>query len=355
MEAKSMRLLIAGGGSGGHLFPGVAVAQEFLSRSAENKILFVGTKKGIEAKVLPKLGYNHAFISISGFQDKSALRKIVTLACIPVAVCQSLWIIYKFKPDTVLGVGGYASFPVLVAGFILRKKRAIQEQNVQPGLTNRLLSKIVHKIFLSFEVSKSFFSENKSLVTGNPVRAFKQPEKVETDKFTILVFGGSQGAHSINRTILETLPFLAPLKDRIHFIHQTGKQDLRWVESAYYENQWKAEIYDFIYDMEPVLTQADFIICRAGATTLSEVSLRGKACLLVPYPHASHHQQMNAEALVKKDAAKMILDWQLNSQSLTKEIKWAYENPRELEDMRKKIVSFSKPYAAKAIVDQLIL
>ncbi|MBI2646047.1 MAG: undecaprenyldiphospho-muramoylpentapeptide beta-N-acetylglucosaminyltransferase [Deltaproteobacteria bacterium] len=350
-----MKLLIAGGGTGGHLFPGIAIVQELLSRSPSHEVLFVGTKKGMEVSLLPKFNLPLKCIHISGLKGKSWGEKLYTLFLIPLSIIQSFFIVKKMNPDVVLGVGGYASFSVLVASFFLRKKRAIQEQNLKPGLTNRLLSRIAQKIFVSFEESLSYFPSEKCIVTGNPVRKLKKEAYERSDQFTIFIFGGSQGAHSLNRAVLDALPYLELLKDKLHVIHQTGKSDLKWVASTYFQHQWKAEVYDFLYDMEKIFSVSDYVICRAGASSVSELALLGKACLFVPYPYAAHnHQEENARTLEKKGACRVILDWQLNGHQLAKEIRYAYDHPRELEEMSKKIISFSHPYAAQAIVDQLL-
>ena len=349
-----MKLLIAGGGTGGHLFPGIAVAQEFLSRNKENHVLFIGTQKGIECTVLPKFNLPLKTVWIQGYKGKSALAKIFTLFMIPISTLQALIILLQFKPDVVLGVGGYASFPAILAAWVLRKKRFIQEQNVTLGMTNRILSYFVHKVFLRFESPKKYISEKKAIVTGNPVRKFVSKTIKTSDRFILFILGGSQGAHSINRAMLEALPFLTPLKEKIHLIHQTGRADLRWVENVYTENHWQVEIYDFIYNMDEVIDRADYIICRAGASTVSELTVKGKACLFIPYPHASHHQEKNARALADDSAARLLLDWKLNGQTLAKEIEWALQNPRALEVMRKKMLEHAHPYAATAIVDELL-
>ncbi|MBI4040844.1 MAG: undecaprenyldiphospho-muramoylpentapeptide beta-N-acetylglucosaminyltransferase [Deltaproteobacteria bacterium] len=351
-----MRLLIAGGGTGGHVFPAIAIAEALLEKDKEAAILFVGTRQGLESKILPKFQFSLKCISMRGFKGKSGAQKIFSLLGLPWAVLQSIWIILRFKPDVVLGVGGYASLPVLVAAFMMRKKRAIQEQNFSPGLANRLLFPWVHKIFLSFEGSKQFCKAPDAVVTGNPVRKkMVQVPPEEDQKFSILIFGGSLGAHAINRAMLEALPYLSSLKEHIQIVHQTGKNDLRWVENGYAEQSWAtATIVDFIYEMDQALQKAQFVICRSGATTLAEVALCGKACLFIPYPHAANNEQeLNAAMFLKQGAARVLLNWKLDGQTLAKEIQWATSHPRELEEMRKKIVTLSYPYAAQAIVQEL--
>lgn len=367
-----MKLLIAGGGTGGHLFPGIAIAEEFLNRDSFHQVLFVGTQKGLEALIVPKRGYPIKFVSIAGFAKKSFFEKIRTFFLVPISFFQAFMILRNFKPDVVLGVGGYASFPILFVAFFLRiKKKAIQEQNFKPGLTNSILSYLADTIFVSFEATQTFFPPEKVLVTGNPVRKFKMSYVTLSDhvtlseakslptpsnkKFTIFILGGSQGSHSLNRALLEALPYLESIKSEIHLIHQTGKKDHSWVRTTYFDHQWEGEIYDFIEDMDEMYSRADFIICRAGASTVSEVALLGKAVLFVPFPFAAHnHQEENAKLLEKEGAARSLLDWQLNGSTLAKEIQYALEHPRELEEMRKKILPFSRPYAAKTIVDELL-
>lgn len=353
-----MKLLIAGGGTGGHLFPGIAIAEELLSRDSTHQVLFAGTQKGLEALIVPKRGYPLQFISISGFSGKSFFEKLKVVFLIPISFFQSFFILRKFRPDVVLGVGGYASFPVLFMAFLLRIKTAIQEQNFKPGLTNSLLSYLADTIFVSFEATQAYLPPEKVLVTGNPVRKFKIKEIPSNKKFTIFILGGSQGSHSLNRALLEALLYLEPIKNELHLIHQTGKKDYSWVRTTYFDHHWEvgeAEIYDFIEDMDEMYARADFIICRAGASTVSELALLGKAALFVPFSFAAHnHQEENARLLEKEGAARLLLDWQLNGSTLAKEIKSALEHPRELEEMRKKILPFSRPYAAKTIVDELL-
>ncbi|MEK7791454.1 MAG: undecaprenyldiphospho-muramoylpentapeptide beta-N-acetylglucosaminyltransferase [Deltaproteobacteria bacterium] len=354
-----MKLLIAGGGTGGHLFPGIAIAEELLSRDSSHQVLFAGTQKGLEALIVPKRGYPVQFISISGFSGKRFYEKLKMFFLIPISFVQSFFILKKFKPDVVLGVGGYASFPILFVAFFLRiKKKAIQEQNFKPGLANSILSYLVDTIFVSFEATQAFFPPEKVLVTGNPVRKFKMKEIPSNKKFTIFILGGSQGSHSLNRALLEALPYLEPIKNEIHLIHQTGKKDHLWVTTTYFDHHWEvgeAEIYDFIEDMDEMYSRADFIVCRAGASTVSEVALLGKAVLFVPFLFAAHnHQEENAKLLEKEGAARLLLDWQLNGSIVAKEIQYAFEHPRELEEMRKKILPFSRPYATQTIVDELL-
>jgi len=360
-----MRLLIAGGGTGGHVYPAIAIAEEFLGRRISHQVLFVGTQKGLEGKVLPKKKYPFETIFARGWMGKSPFEKIKTFLVMTIAVVQSLIIIIRFKPDFVLGMGGYASFPVLLASILLFKRRGIHEQNMYPGLANRVLARFCHKILVSFDASKEFFPPDKTSVTGNPVRKFKGivrgdpsaqgprgDSKQASRQFTVFIFGGSQGAHSLNRAMLNALPFLSDIKDSLHIIHQTGKTDINWVESTYFQQQWRVEAYNFIYDIEPIFAKADYIICRAGASSLVELAFLKKACLLIPYPHAAHnHQELNARMLEKQQAARVLLDWQLDGAQLAKEITWAFTHPRELESMQKKILQFSQPYAANAIVD----
>lgn len=353
------KLLIAGGGTGGHLFPGIAIAEEFLGRDPHYQVLFIGTQKGLEATVVSRHGYPLQFISISGFSGKSVFEKLKVLFLIPISFFQSFLILRKFKPDVVLGVGGYASFPILFIAFFLRiKKKAIQEQNFRPGLTNSLLSYFVRKIFVSFEATSAFFPPEKVLVSGNPVRKFSRghSEAAATrKKFTIFILGGSRGSHSLNRAMLEALPYLEPIKEEILLIHQTGKKDIEWVRATYFEHQWEAEIYEFIGSIDDIYSRADFVICRAGASTVSELSILGKAVLFVPYPFATYnHQEENAKLLESAGAARLLLDWQLSGSVLAKEIQYALEHPRELEEMRKRILPFSRPYATQTIVDELL-
>ena len=306
-----MRIVIAGGGTGGHLFPGIAVAEEFLKRDPQNRVIFIGTKKGIEHRLLGPLGYNLKLIDVEGLKGRGLKALIKGVYAIPNSMWQSRRILKDFQPDVVIGVGGYASGPAVIAAWLMSIPTAIAEQNALAGNTNRILGKFVDKIFLTYEQSKNLFAADKVLVTGNPVRAaFAAGLSEAKDKKArrqILIFGGSQGAAAINKTVVAMLPLLQKMKDQVRIVHQTGERDLEMVKQAYEQYGIEAEVSPFIVDMVSAYAASDLIICRAGATSLAEITAAGKASILIPFPFAANdHQTLNAQAMVEAGAAAMI-------------------------------------------------
>lgn len=358
-----MRLLIAGGGTGGHLFPGIAVAEEFLARDPDNEVLFVGTEHGIEGRLLPRLGFRHEFITAAGIRRKNRLSQIKGLAMLLYGYSQSRKILRQFRPQLVLGVGGYASGPVLMAARGLQIRRFIHEQNAIPGLTNKFLSRFVEKIFISLEESQKFFPAEILVLTGNPVRKeilakMGQTEGEPREKrttFNVLVFGGSAGAHSINMAVSAALPLLRGVRERLSITHQTGEKDLPEVRSAYQAEQLQGKVVPFIEDMAAAYGDADLIVCRAGATTIAEVTACGKPCIFIPYPHAvDDHQRLNAEALLKKGAGFMLLERELSGETLAQLILELMNDPRQLNVTGDNARGLARVEAARAIVDEMM-
>lgn len=355
-----MRLVIAGGGTGGHLFPGIAVAEEFLSRSSENKVLFIGTERGIEARLLPKLGYRLECITVSGIKGQSTVAKMKSAAMLLYGYAQSRRILKDFDPDVVMGVGGYASAPVVLAARGMQIRRFIHEQNAIPGLTNKILARFAEKVFISIEESRAFFPKQTTLLTGNPLRKeilslasdYKKPQG--DGRLRLLVFGGSAGAHRINIAMIEALPHLDKVKTQLIINHQTGEKDHGEVQQAYTAAGFNAEVTPFIDNMAAAYQNADFIICRAGATTIAEVAVSGKACIFIPYPYAADdHQRRNAEALLKKAAGFMLLERELTGESLAQQVLTLMQEPQLLAETAKNISSFGQKNAARVIVDQM--
>ena len=270
-----MRVAIAGGGTGGHLFPGIAIAEEILKRDLQNRVIFIGTKRGIEHRILEPLGYDLKLIDVEGLKGRGLKALMKGMYAIPNSMWQSRKILRNFSPDVVIGVGGYASGPAVITAWLMGIPTAIAEQNALAGNTNRILGKFVDKIFLTYEQSRHGFSADKVLVTGNPVRAAFTAGLNEAggkkQGRQILIFGGSQGAAAINKTIVAMMPLLQSIKDSVRTVHQTGQRDLEWVRQAYEQHGIDAEVSPFIADMASVLAASDLIICRAGATSLAEI------------------------------------------------------------------------------------
>lgn len=360
-----MRLLVAGGGTGGHLFPGIAVAEEFLSRDPANEVLFIGTERGVEARLLPKLGYRLELITVAGVRGKSLLGQLKGLAGLLYGYSQSRQILKEFKPDLVLGVGGYASAPVVLAARGMLIPRFVHEQNAIPGMTNKLLAHIAGQAFISLEESRRFFPKETTLLTGNPLRrqildqvAFQDPEsRVPGHEmpFHLLVFGGSLGAHSINMTMAAAAPLLAKMGKTLIITHQTGEKDYEAVAAAYLDTGLHATVVPFIDNMAAAYRAADLIVCRAGATTIAEVTACGKACIFIPFPHAvDDHQRKNAEALLKCNAGFMLLERELTAESLAGQIAALVADPVLLRQTGANARAAARIDAAKIIVDEML-
>ncbi len=356
MNKKEMKIIIAGGGTGGHLFPGIAIAEELRKRNTDNKVLFIGTEKGLEKGILGRLGYPLETLNVEGLKGKGGLGTLKSLLKIPGSMLSSFKIIRTFKPDFVVGVGGYASGPAVLAASILGIKTFIAEQNAFPGLTNRILGHFVSRIFLTFDDSKRWFPEQKTIVTGNPVRssfiAGNNGVVTKNKLFTILVFGGSQGARAINGAVIESLGGLVDIKDKIYFIHQTGNQESGQVKEAYQKNGFAAEVYPFITEMAQAYRRADLLVCRAGATSLAEITAMGKASVLIPFPFAAaDHQTKNASAMANAGAAIMIPEKELDGFRLASVIKNLYLQPEKIKKMEVAAASLGRVNAAALIVD----
>ena len=358
-----MKLIVAGGGTGGHLFPGIAVAEEFLSRDPANQVLFVGSERGIEARAIPRLGYQLELISAAGIRGKGSLAKLKGAALMLYGYSQSRKILQQFKPDLVLGVGGYASLPMVLAARGMEIPRYIHEQNALPGMSNKVLSRVANKVFISLEESAKFFPKDCTMLTGNPLR--KQilemltragEEQAQSELFRLFIFGGSQGAHTLNLALPQALAQLSPEHQaQLQIVHQTGEADLQQVQSAYQASGLTADVRPFIDDMATEYHRADLIICRAGATTIAEVTALGKACLFVPFPHATDdHQRKNAEALLKKGACEMLVEQEIVGTGLSDAIDRLMEHRDTLRLIAENAAALARLDAAKVIVDQML-
>ena len=362
-----MKLIIAGGGTGGHLFPGIAVAEEFLSRSPANEVLFVGTERGIESRAVPAAGYRLEKISAAGIRGKGTLSQIKGAAMMIYGYSQSRKILKSFRPDLVLGVGGYASLPMVLAARGMKIPRFIHEQNAIPGQTNRLLARFASKVFITLEESARYFPSATTMLTGNPLRrqildivesaepGDARNEVSEAAAFHLFIFGGSQGAHAINSAIVEALPLLKKNRSNIMITHQTGEKEYAEVAAAYRAAGVEANVTPFISDMASEYAKADLIICRAGATTIAETTACGKTCLFIPFPHAvDDHQRRNAEALLKKDACFMMLEQELTAGALAGAISTLAEDPDLVRRTGESAFSLARLDAARIIVDEMM-
>jgi UDP-N-acetylglucosamine--N-acetylmuramyl-(pentapeptide) pyrophosphoryl-undecaprenol N-acetylglucosamine transferase len=347
-------VVIAGGGTGGHLYPGIALAKAIMKHDADIQVTFVGTQQGIESRVLPREGFPLKTILSGGLLGKKGIGRLINWLKLPVSILQSMGYLLMNRPRLVVGVGGYVSGPVTLSAWVLRIPVLIHEQNTVPGATNRWLSKIANKVAITFEMSKKYFPAHKVEETGNMVREefteAKEANVPTAEKFTVLILGGSQGAQSINHALLDALDILEPVKDRFHFIHQTGQSDEAKVQAGYEHKGFSADAQAFIYDMVDQYRKASLIICRSGATTLAEVTALGIPSVLVPYPFAAHnHQEHNARALESNGAARIILDKDVNGELLAGIILDSIEHPEALREMGNKSFQMGRRDATERV------
>jgi UDP-N-acetylglucosamine--N-acetylmuramyl-(pentapeptide) pyrophosphoryl-undecaprenol N-acetylglucosamine transferase len=358
---RSLRIIIAGGGTGGHLFPGIAIAQEFQRRHAATRIIFVSTGNPLERSVLAKVGFELDCISAAGIKGRGMWHQLKSTAKIPIGILESMRIIKKFGPHLAVGLGSYSAGPVIIGAWLLRIPTAVHEQNILPGITNRILARFAKRIYISFEATQSRLKAENVLWTGNPVRRelLAIPDRRQNGShnldgrspFTILIIGGSQGAHRINLAVMEALQDLQE-KENLDFIHQTGAADAQMVEEAYRENQIRCTVQPFFDNMAELYSGADLLICRAGATTVAEITALGKAAIFIPFPYAADdHQVFNAGSLAEQGAAEMITEKNLNGKILSEKIAFYAANSAALKNMATRARRFGKPDAAERIVD----
>ncbi|HEY4057329.1 MAG TPA: undecaprenyldiphospho-muramoylpentapeptide beta-N-acetylglucosaminyltransferase [Kofleriaceae bacterium] len=351
-----MRLLIAGGGTGGHLFPGVAIAEELRARDPSAEIQFVGTARGIEARVLPDLGWKLALIEVSGLKTVGAMGAIRGLFRLPRALLQARRVVKQFEPDAVIGVGGYASGPVVLMARLAGIPTAICEQNSIPGLTNKILGRLVRAVFLSFAESKRFFKPKKIVMSGNPVRRdllqrLQAVTPTVNPTTTVLVSGGSLGAVAVNELASTALASLAKTTS-LQIIHQTGEKDLEATKTRYADAGITAECSAFIKDMASAYQRADLVIGRAGATTVAELAIAGKPAVFIPYPFAAdNHQELNAREMADAGAALMFKQSELTADKLAAALAPLITNPTKRSEMGAAMKALAKPGAASAVVD----
>jgi len=367
MKERELRIIIAGGGTGGHLFPGIAIARELKKRCEKIHILFIVSRRKMERDIILKAGFEIRSIDVEGMLGKDLLQMIRAFFKVVISSIQSLFIMRDFKPHLTVGVGGYTSGPVCLMGWFLRIPTAIHEQNSIPGITNRILAPLVKKVFISFEESMMYFKKGKLFLSGNPIRdelmnpeifprrISKSTDETIKQRFVILVMGGSQGAKAINKAVLSALRKLKEEGFLPFVIHQTGSQDLKEVIADYHTLGIDGEVTAFIEDMATAYSRADLVICRAGATTIAELAALGKPSILVPYPYATHkHQDVNARALAVHGGADIILQRDLNGNTLAKKIRMYMEKPDALKQMSLFALKAGRPQAKQIIVEQLM-
>jgi UDP-N-acetylglucosamine--N-acetylmuramyl-(pentapeptide) pyrophosphoryl-undecaprenol N-acetylglucosamine transferase len=347
-----VKLLIAGGGTGGHVFPAIAIAQEWLSRTGREVVL-VGTQRGIEMKLVPAAGLPLETIRVAGLKGKGGTTLLKNLGILGTGLSDAFAVLRRHKPAVAFGVGGYAAGPMLLATWLRGIPNVIFEPNAEPGLTNKMLARFAKRIATGFEVSAKAWGA-RAVVTGCPVRPeFFAIQGRKPDKpFRLLVTGGSQGALPINRTFMEAAELLAKRRAEMRIVHQTGERDYNNVRAAYARQEMHVEVEPFLANMAERFSWADLIVCRAGAITAAEVAAAGRAAIFIPFGKATDsHQLRNAQEMTNAGAGRLIAEPELNAERLTKEIFSLLDQPGEIERVATKARSLARPNAVREIVD----
>jgi UDP-N-acetylglucosamine--N-acetylmuramyl-(pentapeptide) pyrophosphoryl-undecaprenol N-acetylglucosamine transferase len=351
---ESATILVAGGGTGGHLFPGIAVADELRRRDPGARIVFVGTHRGLESNLVPRAGYALEALPILPLNNVGAVRLVRGLLALPGGLVGAVRLVRRLRPRAVLGVGGYAGGPVTLAAALLGVRTVILEPNARPGFTNRVLRPFVGAAACGYEATRVAFG-SKGVMTGTPVRGLfaALPQKEHRPPLTLLAFGGSQGSRVLNETLMAAIPHLPP-PESLRIVHQTGETMRERVAAAYAGAGRPAEVTAFLYDMGARFAEADLVVSRSGATTCAELTAAGKAAILVPFAHAANdHQKVNAAALAAAGAARMIEEKDLTGAALAHAIRKLADDPKELARMETAAKRLGRPDAASHVADLL--
>lgn len=354
-----MTIVIAAGGTGGHLYPAIALAREFVRRDSSVRILFVGTARGIESRVLAHEGFELVLITAKPVMGKGLLDVLRGVLSVPIGIWQSLKILQQRRANLVIGVGGYTSPTMLVAAALKGIARVILEPNAHPGLANKAVAPLAQRIFLAFESAGTSFDKHKVRVVGTPIRqeflaqSSKHSASTQPRGQHLLIFGGSQGAKAINSTVLEGLALLSERLPGLTITHQTGEADLERVAAAYRARSIPANVVPFLYDMPAVLRTADLVVARAGAMTIAELTACGKAALLIPLPTAIYdHQMKNARAMEAAGGAIVLPQAGLSGVQLVEKIVAILSNPTRLSEMQSKSLEMRRIDAGEVIVNE---
>ena len=354
-----MRVVIAGGGTGGHLYPGIALAREIKRRAPDAVVTFVGTATGVEARVVPREGFPLELIRVAGLKGTSGFARVRGFALLPLAALDAWRVVSRLRPDVVVGVGGFASGPVLMLAAVRGYPTILLEQNAVPGVTNRILARVVRAAAVTFEESLKFFPRT-GFVTGNPVRPEFFTKEADDqlrpprDAARVLIFGGSQGAHAINVAMVEAATWLAAAGTPLAITHQTGERDVELVRAGYGRAGLEARVEAFIFEMHREMTTADLVVGRAGATTLSELAAARRPAILVPFPRAADdHQRKNAEVIARAGAAEVIEERELTGERLATVILALAREPQRRAQMAAAMGTLARPDAAARIADRV--
>lgn len=349
-------LMIAGGGTGGHIYPAIAIAREYLARDPSRRVVFVGTERGLEKQIVPSAGFPLEVIDVGGLKGKSGRDLLRNVVKLPRGFIQAWQHVTKHAPAVVLGVGGYSSGPVLTAAGMRRIPTVIHEQNAYPGLTNRVLAKFTTAVLVAYGDAAPRLGRKDAVVTGNPIRKefFEIPERTTgNERRRLLVFGGSQGSRVLNDAMTSALLFLAALKGRVEIVHQTGPNELPNVQEAYRAHGFNYErVVPYLDPIVDEIAAADLVVCRAGAMTIGELSAAGRAAILVPFAAATNnHQELNARVLERAGGAIVITERELSPERLALAISEIISQPERAARMGAAAKTLAAPEATKTIVD----
>jgi UDP-N-acetylglucosamine--N-acetylmuramyl-(pentapeptide) pyrophosphoryl-undecaprenol N-acetylglucosamine transferase len=355
--SEPLRAIIAGGGTGGHLYPGIAVARELVRRSPGAIVTFAGTARGLEARLVPREGFELDMIRSAGLKGKSIATRLRGVSMLPLSVLDAWRVVSERRPHVVIGVGGYSSGPIVLTAALRRVPTLVLEQNAVPGLTNRLLARVVRAAAVTFEAAAPYF-RGKAFVSGNPVRAeFFAPRDARAREHAgaqVLIVGGSQGAHAINVAMVAAAPRLAAARG-LAIVHQTGEVDVEMVRAGYRAAGLEARVEPFLFTMDREMSAADLVVCRAGATTIAELTAAGKAAIFVPLPTATDdHQRKNAAALAAAGAAEVIDQRELTGDAMADRLLALAGDRARRQRMSEAARRLAKPDAARVIVDRIL-
>jgi len=348
-----MKLLVAGGGTGGHVFPAIAIAQEWLSRGPERQVVMVGTERGLEMKLVPQAGLPLETLRVAGLKGKGGMTLAKNLAILWLGLKDAFGVLAKHRPIAAFGVGGYAAGPMMLATWLRRVSNVIFEPNAEPGFTNKVLARMSRRIATGYEISARNWGK-KAVVTGCPVRSefFSISQRVPQKPFRLLITGGSQGALPINRTFVDSMDRLAARKSELAIVHQTGERDYNAVRTAYARREIKAEVVPFLTNMPERFAWADIIVCRAGAITAAEIAAAGRAAVFIPFGAATDsHQLRNAQEMSRAGAGRLIPEPELTADRLTQEVFALLDQPSDIEQLAAAAHRLARPNAARDIVD----
>lgn len=355
---RDIRVLIAAGGTGGHVFPGIAIAEEMRRLHPEVRLCFAGTERGIEAQVLSPLGWPLVLMRSQSIKDRRGIGRWLAFARLPFSVLAGLRILWSERPRLLICVGGYAAGPLAIAAWLSRVPFVIVEPNAIAGFTNRRLGRRAKRVFVAFEEARPSFPPERVIVSGNPVRkevlSTRRPDAPIAGEITFFVFGGSQGARTLNRAMVAALPSLSEVKGGLRVLHQTGNNDDPGaIARAYQDAGIEAKVFPFTERIWECYREADVVVARAGATTVAELLALGLPSILVPYPYAADdHQRANALGLTRTGGAVLIADADLTGERLAKEIRSFIDRPSRVEAMRAALKKAGRTDAAKVIVEE---